>query len=239
MQHFRLKYTTAPYIFAEFYHHYNNLHQPSLINTTMAPPEWLEKFIVRVDAKPEDFPEPVLTLQYTTEADHERTVTVAGATAPAYVIKRKAKLGGVYGDECQVFTTADGGRQVASIDFHSFPPRIEIDLIQDAADARKIKIKTYKSKREYEVSSDLGLLYWKGTGMVAYGKASWELRSDSDLVLQVSVDDTQNNGSIKLFKEKLNDRVIEELLVVGMSQIEEYKRMIRLGKRSAAMVVLS
>ncbi|KAH7174885.1 uncharacterized protein B0J16DRAFT_349312 [Fusarium flagelliforme] len=202
----------------------------------MAPPAWLEKFIVRVDATPEDSPEPVLSLQYSTEADHERTVSVAGAPAPAYVIKRKTKLGGVYGDECEVFTTADGGRQVASIDFHTFPPRIEIDLIQDA---RKIKIKTYKSKREYEASSGLGLLYWKGTGMVAYGKASWELRSDSDLVLQVSVDDTQNNGIINLFKDKLNDGVIEELLVVGMSQIEEYKRMIRLGKRSAAMVVLS
>ncbi|KAJ4007685.1 hypothetical protein NW752_010354 [Fusarium irregulare] len=201
-------------------------------------PQWLEKFIVRVDATSEVSPEPILSFQYSTEADHERTVSVAGALAPAYVIKRKAKLGGVYGDECQVFTTADGGRQVASIDFHTFPPRIEIDLLQDAADARKIKIKTYKTKREYEASSVLGVLYWKATGMVAYGKASWELRSDSDLVLQVSVDDTQSNGIIKLFKEKLNDQIIEELLVVGMSQIEEYKRMIRLGKTSAAMLVL-
>ncbi|KAI1070347.1 hypothetical protein LB507_010378 [Fusarium sp. FIESC RH6] len=201
-------------------------------------PQWLEKFIVRVDATPEVSPEPILSFQYSTEADHERTVSVAGAPAPAYVIKRKAKLGGVYGDECQVFTTADGGRQVASIDFHTFPPRIEIDLLQDAADARKIKIKTYKTKREYEASSILGVLYWKATGMAAYGKASWELRSDSDLVLQVSVDDTQSNGIIKLFKEKLNDQIIEELLIVGMSQIEEYKRMIRLGKTSAAMLVL-
>ena len=201
-------------------------------------PQWLEKFIVRVDATPEVSPEPVLALQYNTEPDHERTVSVAGAATPAYVIKRKAKLGGVYGDECQVFATADGGRQVASIDFHTFPPRIEIDLLQDTADARKIKIKTYKTNREYETSSVLGVLYWKATGMAAYGKASWELRSDSDLVLQVSVDDTQSNGIIKLFKEKLNDQMIEELLIVGMSQIEEYKRMIRLGKTSAAMLVL-
>ncbi|KAJ4128939.1 hypothetical protein NW768_007464 [Fusarium equiseti] len=198
-------------------------------------PSWLEKFIVRVDATPEVSREPVLTLQYSTEADHERTVSVVGTPAPAYVIKRKAKLGGVYGDECQVFTTVDGGRQVANIDFHTFPPRIEIDFIQDG---RKIKIKTYKSIREYEASSLLGLLHWKDTGMVPYGKASWELRSDSDLVLQVSVDDTQSNGIINLFKDKLNEQLLEELVVVGISQIEEYKRMIRLGKTSAATLVL-
>ncbi|RGP64481.1 hypothetical protein FLONG3_9539 [Fusarium longipes] len=193
----------------------------------MAPP-WLEKFIVRNDATSDNrtsCQEPVLTLHYSTKAEHERILNVAEESLPPYVIKRKAKLGGIYGDECQVFSTANGGRQVASIDFHTFPPRIEIDFLEDG---RKIKIKTYKALREYEAPGFLGPLHWKATGMVAYGKASWELRSDTDLVLQVSVDDSHANGVIKLYKDKLDDRVTEELLVVGMSQIEEYKRMIRL-----------
>jgi hypothetical protein len=191
---------------------------------------------VRADVTPDGqiiSGEPVLTLQYNTQAEHERTLNVTGEQIPRYVIKRIAKLG-AWGDKCEVYSTSDGGQKVASIDFHSIPPRIEVDFVKDT---RKIKIKT-SNVRQFDALGGLGRLHWKPTGMVAYGKASWELRSDTKLVLLVTINDNQTNGVISLYKEKVDGKVMEELVVVGIAQIDEYKKLLRVSKISAATVLL-
>ncbi|KAF3030343.1 hypothetical protein E8E12_000926 [Didymella heteroderae] len=89
------------------------------------------------------------------------------------------------------------------------------------------------SKRKVDASGGLGCLHWKGTGMKVYGEASWELRDDKDLIMSVQVDDKQSNGVISLWKDSLDDETEEELVLVGIAQIEEYKRMLRNSKTSA------
>ncbi|KAF5228409.1 hypothetical protein FAUST_11101 [Fusarium austroamericanum] len=195
-------------------------------------PSWVEKFIVRDTTTPDSQmppPEHALKLEYCVHAEHERTLTVVRDQLTRYVIKRIAKLGGAWGDVCHIYSPADGGREVGSLDFRSIPPSIEIVL---ARDGRKRKIKTLPAVREYEALSGVGPLHWKPIGMEPYGSASWELRSSTDLILVASINGNQTRGYISLFKKGLEEVVIEELLVVGIAQIEEYKRFLRVCKRS-------
>lgn len=66
--------------------------------------------------------------------------------------------------------------------------------------------------------------------MAVYGKASWELRDDSHLVMSVTIDDDQVNGVISLWRSQLEPATVEELVVVGISKIEDYRRMLRASK---------
>ncbi|CAI4215653.1 unnamed protein product [Parascedosporium putredinis] len=63
--------------------------------------------------------------------------------------------------------------------------------------------------------------------MVAYGKASWELRDKSDLVMSVIIDDDHINGVISLWKQDIGPETVEELVVIGIAKLEEYKRLMR------------
>jgi hypothetical protein len=77
-------------------------------------------------------------------------------------------------------------------------------------------------KRTFKPSGGrLGALTWKGTGMEVAGKASWELRDEKSLVMVVSVDSEQVSGWVELWREGLDPQTVEELVVVGVSQIEE------------------
>jgi hypothetical protein len=58
------------------------------------------------------------------------------------------------------------------------------------------------------------------------------LRDESSLVMVVEIDRTQANGWVTLWKEGLDALTGEELVVVGVTQIEEYKRMLRNSKKS-------
>jgi hypothetical protein len=72
--------------------------------------------------------------------------------------------------------------------------------------------------------------------MQAYGAASWELRDETSVILAAQIDHRQVNGTITLWREGLDAQTVEELVMVGISQIEEYKRMLRQAKTSAAGV---
>lgn len=71
------------------------------------------------------------------------------------------------------------------------------------------------------------------------GAASWELRDETSLVMVVEIDQTQTNGRISVWREELDGQTMEELVVVGIAQIEEYKRMLRQSKTSAVGVILN
>jgi hypothetical protein len=114
---------------------------------------------------------------------------------------------------------------MALIDFHTWSYDIEFP-------ARGHRINMSTSKREFPASGGLGTLHWKGTGQEVAGRASWELRDGESLVMAVEVDQRQVNGVITLWKEGLDAETVEELVVVGIAQIEEYKRMIRNSKIS-------
>ena len=75
--------------------------------------------------------------------------------------------------------------------------------------------------------------------MQVAGAASWELRDETSLVMVVEIDQTQTNGRISVWREKLDGQTMEELVVVGIAQIEEYKRMLRQSKTSAVGVILN
>ncbi|KAM0425587.1 hypothetical protein ACHAPT_009118 [Fusarium lateritium] len=199
-------------------------------------PAWLEKFIVRTDATPDPRrtkERPALEMHYTALVGHRRILGVQGDTIPRYEVKRRAILG-AWGNKCDVTSPADGDREVAMIDFHSLPPKTEIEFPQ-----RNHEIIIKASEGYYESSGGLGRLHWKPTGMVAYGRASWELRDESDLVLSVTIDDHQVNGVIGLWREGLDPETVEELVVVGISQLEDYKKLIRGGKRSGVQAATS
>lgn len=55
----------------------------------------------------------------------------------------------------------------------------------------------------------------------------------------VDIDQTQTNGKISVWRETLDEQTMEELVVVGVAQIEEYKRMLRQAKTSAVGVKLN
>jgi hypothetical protein len=94
-------------------------------------------------------------------------------------------------------------------------------------------------KRKFDASGGLGMLHWKGTGMEVAGAASWELRDETSLVMVVEIDRTQTNGVVSVWREGLDAQTVEELVVVGIAQIEEYKRMLRNAKTSAVGVKLN
>jgi hypothetical protein len=198
-------------------------------------PAWLEKFIVRGEPPIPDArrgtDEPILKLQYTDMGDHRRILTVDGGKTTVYEIKRQAFMG-TFGSKCLVTSPANGDKEVALIDYHTFS--YKIDML-----ARDHRIDISTSKRKYESSGGLGELHWKGTGMRPYGSASWELRDETSLLLAAEIDQCQANGSITLWRDGLDAETVEELVMVGISQIEEYKRMLRQAKKSAAGVALN
>ncbi|WYZ42240.1 hypothetical protein EsH8_V_001135 [Colletotrichum jinshuiense] len=199
-------------------------------------PAWLEKYIVRVDATPDprrSNEQPALEMHYTVVEAHRRILGVQGDKQPRYEVKRRAVLG-AWGDKCDVTAPVDGNREVAVVDFHTFPQKTEIQFPQ-----RKHEINIKASDRHYESSGGLGRLHWKPTGMVPYGKASWELRDESNLVMSVTIDDKQANGLICLWRHGLDQQTVEELVVVGISQLEDYKKLIRNAKTSAVAAVSS
>ncbi|KAL2873193.1 hypothetical protein SGCOL_011664 [Colletotrichum sp. CLE4] len=192
-------------------------------------PGWLENFIVRVDATPDKRrteETPALEIHYTALKDHRRVLGVNGDKTPRYEVKRQAILG-AWGDKCHVTSPANGGQEVAVIDFHTLPAQTEIRLSQ-----RGLQINIKANEGKYE-SGELGHLHWKATGMKAYGRASWEVRDETEMVLSVTVDDHQVNGMICVWKKNLVPDTVEELVMVGLSKIEEYRRMLRNAKISS------
>ncbi|GJC80894.1 hypothetical protein ColLi_03732 [Colletotrichum liriopes] len=199
-------------------------------------PAWLEKYIVREDASPDprrSKERPALEMHYTVLLEHRRILGVEGDTIPRYEVKRRAILA-AWGDKCYVTSPVNGDKEVAMIDFRSLPPSTEVQF-----PLRNHEIKIKASENHYESSGGLGRLRWKATGMVPYGKASWELRDESNLVMSVTIDDHQVNGLISLWRDGLDPETVEELVVVGISKLEDYKKMLRIAKRSAAQAATS
>ncbi|UQC90539.1 uncharacterized protein CLUP02_16069 [Colletotrichum lupini] len=192
-------------------------------------PGWLEKFIVRVDATPDKRrteETPALEIRYTALKDHRRVLGVKGDTIPRYEVKRQAVLA-AWGDKCYVTSPSNGGQEVAVIDFHTLPAQAEIQFSQ-----RALKIDIKESDGKYE-SGELGNVHWKATGMKAYGRASWELRNETEMILSVTIDDHQVNGVISVWKKNIGQEAVEEVVMVGLSKIEEYRRMMRHAKTSS------
>src|SRR5690242_15729410 len=162
--------------------------------TSNMAPAWLEKFIVRTDATPDarrTSDTPVLLIHYTALAAHRRILGVEGDTIPRYQVDRHAILG-AWGDKCSITAPAQGGKEIAVLDFHTIPSNYTaISLVQ-----RGREIRVPGRDPAVEASGGLGRLRWKDTGMQAYGAASWELRDERDMVLAVSVDGAQANGEI-------------------------------------------
>ena len=202
-------------------------------------PAWMEKFIVREDPSgptPDarrTSDKPVLKLQYHSLADHRRILTIEGEEkTPVYEVTRKAILG-AWGSKCHITAPPAHGesdsnneREVALIDYHTFSYEIKFPARND----HRIDMKY--GKRMFSASGGLGVLTWKGTGMEVAGAASWELRDETSLVMVVSIDQKQVTGWITLWKDGLDAQTVEELVLVGVSQIEEDKRMLRNSKKS-------
>jgi hypothetical protein len=119
--------------------------------------------------------------------------------------------------------------------FHNLSrPRIEIQFSQ-----RKHQITISLTKRKVDNGGGLGSLHWKSTGTKAWGEASWESGDDRDLVMAVQINDKQTSGVFSLWRDGLSAETEEELVVVGVAQIEEYKRMLRNSKTSGVGVRLA
>lgn len=167
-------------------------------------------------------------------ADHRRILTVDGERTPRYEVKRQAVLG-AWGSKCHVTSPAHEDQEVAVIDFHVIPRTyVEIQLPR-----RHHRIELSLSNRKFDASGGLGSLHCKGTGAKAYGQASWEWRDASSLVMAVEIDDQQVNGVVSLWRENLDAETIEELVVVGIAQIEEYKRTMRNAKTSFVGAIIN
>ncbi|KAL1799669.1 hypothetical protein ACET3X_000011 [Alternaria dauci] len=198
-------------------------------------PSWMEKFIVRGDPP---LPDPIrtsshphLSLDYSALAEHHRVLTAPGSPTPRYEVSRKAMMGGIWGGKCTV-TTPSNSQEIALIDFHTFHYTIDFPL-------RNHRIEISTAKRVFNGSGGLGELRWKATGMEAAGAASWELRDEAGLVVVAEIDGTQMNGRISVWREGLEEQSVEELVVVGIAQIEEYKRMVRQARTAAVGVKLN
>ncbi|KAM5526075.1 hypothetical protein FOXYSP1_02119 [Fusarium oxysporum f. sp. phaseoli] len=211
---------------------FRSLYTIILLKSKMAP-SWLEKFIVRGDATPDprrSAEKPALEMHYTALIGHRRILGVNGDKTPRYEVERRAVLE-IWGDKCYVKSLRQNA-EVAMIDFHSIPSKTEVTFSQQS---RTITMKGADGK--YTAGGGLGELHWKPTGMVAYGKASWELRDKTSLVMSVTIDDQQINGMICLWKDGLTQEVEEELIMVGTSKIEEYRRLMRNSKVAAVGAV--
>ncbi|KAH7308577.1 hypothetical protein B0I35DRAFT_360543 [Stachybotrys elegans] len=198
-------------------------------------PAWLEKFIVRDPLIPDprlNNEQPSLEIHYTDVGDHRRILKAVGDTEPCYAVRRKTVLE-VWGDKYFVTSPREADKEIAWMDFHSIPPSTEINFTSRNDHVIKIK----GSQEAYESSGGLGRLHWKPTSMVPYGEASWELRDEQNLVLSVTIDHRQMNGVISIWKEKIEPKTVEELIVVGISQLEGYKRLLRTSKISGVMAV--
>ncbi|WXC58386.1 hypothetical protein SNK03_004284 [Fusarium graminearum] len=182
------------------------------------------KFTVRPDGRIVTH-EPTLTLQYDKWAEEMQTLRVPGEHLPRYAIKRVTKFGGARGHKFEVYSTTDRVQKVACIKHHSMPPRIQINMVR--AD-HKLKIKTHDSSRQYDAAGGLGRLYWKSADM----KACWKLKNNKGLVLLVTIDEARTGGILSIYKKNLEKEVIEELLAVGVAQIEDYNRISRASKKS-------
>ncbi|TLD20441.1 hypothetical protein PspLS_08457 [Pyricularia sp. CBS 133598] len=197
-------------------------------------PSWLEKFIVREDATPDprrSSERSALDLQYTAVEPDRRTLTVKGETVPRYEVIRQSILG-AWGSKCRVTSPADNGAEVAMLDFHNIP-RAYMEIV--VAQSKK-KVEIGLTKQEYAAGGKLGVLKWKGTGMKAYGEASWELRDEKSLVLSASVNENHTSGLISVWVEGLEPDVLEELILVGITKIEQYKQTMRNAKTSIIAV---
>ncbi|KAI6373724.1 hypothetical protein MCOR25_003353 [Pyricularia grisea] len=197
-------------------------------------PSWLEKFIVREDATPDprrSSEKSALDLHYAAVEPDRRTLTVKGETVPRYQVERQSILV-AWGSKCRVTSPASNGAEVAMLDFHNIP-RAYMEIVV-ARSHKKVEIGL--TKQEYAAGGSLGLLKWKGTGMKAYGEASWELRDEKNLVLSASVNENQTTGLISVWVEGLEPDVLEELILVGISKIEQYKQTMRNAKTSLVAV---
>lgn len=191
-------------------------------------PSWLEKLIVRADNTSDarlTSEKPTLELHYTAVGEHRRIIGAPGYPTPRYEVERRAKLG-AWGDKCVVTSPLQGGTEIALLDFHAIPR----NYTEIRFSNRDRHIDVHTSKPQFEAVGGLGVLHWKDTGMEAYGRASWELRDETNLVVAVSIDGSQTNGVITLWREGLDAETVEELLVVGIAKIEAYKQLVRAGK---------
>ncbi|OAG16152.1 hypothetical protein CC77DRAFT_389535 [Alternaria alternata] len=198
-------------------------------------PSWMEKFITRGEPPIPDplraSSQPTLSLNYSALAEHRRVLSAPGEHTSRYVVTRKSIMG-AWGSKCSVTVPTNSDQEIALIDFHAFHYDIKFPLRDHHMD-----IST--AKRRFDASGGLGELHWKATGMQIAGAASWELRDETSLVMVVEIDQTQTNGRISVWREKLDGQTMEELVVVGIAQIEEYKRMLRQSKTSAVGVILN
>jgi hypothetical protein len=191
-------------------------------------PAWLEKFIVREDATPDSrrsSDQPILSIHYSALDGHRRILGVDGDQVPRYEVKRQAILG-AWGSACHVTTPSHGDEELAVIDYHTRSIAIRFPSRQHQIDI-STKVRTFNA------SGGLGLLHWKPTGMELAGRASWELRDETSLVMSVKIDEYQVNGMIDFWKEGLDAETVDELVVVSIAEIEGYKRMLQNAKKSA------
>jgi hypothetical protein len=205
-------------------------------------PSWLEKFIVREDASPDPVrtsssSKATLKLQYASLSDHKRTLTPEGSQTPLYEITRKSVLG-AWGSKCLITAPSDNDKEVAVIAFHTFSYEIKFAARNNHCISMSYGKRTFTASGGGD-GGKLGALAWKGTGMEVAGEASWELRDESSLVMVVSVDQNQANGCVELWKAGLDPQMVEELVVVGVAQIEEYKRMLRNSKKAGVGAAVS
>jgi hypothetical protein len=195
----------------------------------------MEKFIVRGEPPSPDplrtSSQSTLSLNYSALAEHRRILSAPGEHMPRYAVTRKSIMG-AWGSKCSVTVPTNSDQEIALIDFHTFHYDIKFPL-------RDHRIDISTAKRRFDASGGLGELYWKATGMQVAGAASWELRDETSLVMVVDIDQTQTNGKISVWRETLDEQTMEELVVVGVAQIEEYKRMLRQAKTSAVGVKLN
>jgi len=198
-------------------------------------PSWMEKFIVRGEPPIPDTlrtsSQPTLSLNYSALAEHRRILSAPGEHMPRYAVTRKSIMG-AWGSKCSVTVPTNSDQEIALIDFHTFHYDIKFPL-------RDHRIEISTAKRRFDASGGLGELHWKATGMQVAGAASWELRDETSLVMVVDIDQMQTNGRVSIWRETLDEQTMEELVVVGVAQIEEYKRMLRQAKTSAVGVKLS
>ncbi|CAN9148336.1 unnamed protein product [Alternaria alternata] len=198
-------------------------------------PSWMEKFIVRGEPPIPDplgtSSQPTLFLNYSALAEHRRILSAPGEHMPRYAVTRKSIMG-AWGSKCSVTVPTNSDQEIALIDFHTFHYDIKFPL-------RDHRIEISTAKRRFDASGGLGELHWKATGMQVAGAASWELRDETSLVMVVDIDQTQTNGRISVWRETLDEQTMEDLVVVGLAQIEEYKRMLRQAKTSAVGVKLN
>ncbi|GKU09077.1 unnamed protein product, partial [Fusarium langsethiae] len=69
---------------------------------------------------------------------------------------------------------------------------------------------------------------WKSTGT----KACWKLKNNKGLVLLVTIDETRTSGILSIYEKNLEKEAMEELLAVGIAQIQDYNRISRSAGRA-------